>query len=111
MFTSEQILEIAQTIQSEIRDLLSPKEADRIEPELIHLIQELQNGQPVAKQLLLLLNSQPALRSHLALVNRNKGDATPPGNPPPIPATDEVPFKGMQNPTPNPIKTDNSTQK
>ena len=111
MFTPEQILEIAQTIQSKIRDLLSPEEADRIEPELIHLIQELQNGQPVAKQLLLLLNSQPALRSHLVLVNRNKGVATPPGNSSPIPATDEVPFKGMQPQTPEPPKTDNSTQK
>lgn len=106
MFTPEQLLEIAQTIQPKLRDLLSPEEADRIGPELTHLIQELQNGQPVAKQLLKFLNSQPAFRSYLTSVSRG---ATPPGNSPPIPASEDTPFKGI--PASEPPKTDNPTQK
>jgi hypothetical protein len=102
MFTPEQLLEIAQTVQSKIRDLLSPEEADRIEPELTHLIQQLQNGQPVAKQLLLLLKSQKPFQPYLTQINRG---ATPPGNPPPIPASQDTPSKGI------PPKTDNPTQK
>jgi hypothetical protein len=108
MYTPEQILKIAQNLQPQLHELLPDDRATAIAPQLTELIAKANAGEPVTQEILDLLDNQPELQSYLAIATSKQVPA-PPGNSAPIPASEDIPFKGM--PTPEPPKTDTPKQK
>jgi hypothetical protein len=111
MLTPEQILKIAQDLQTHIPELLPADRAAEVDRQLTKLITQYNAGEDVAQDVFDLLNGQPELSQYISThpTSYNKGITSPPGNSAPIPASEDTPFKGI--PTPEPPKTDNPTQK
>jgi hypothetical protein len=64
MFTPKQILEIAESLQPRLYDLLPSNIAEPIDQQLTALIIKANNGEPVAPKIFELLNQQPDLRPY-----------------------------------------------
>jgi hypothetical protein len=103
MLTPEQILKIAQDLQPHIPELLPADRAAEVDRQLTKLITQYNAGEDVAEDVLDLLDEQPELSQYISTnpTIYNKGITPPPGNPAPIPASEPVPFKGMEDPTQN----------
>jgi hypothetical protein len=67
MFTPEQILELAQSIQPKLHDRLPTDRAIAIDQELTKLIARSNAGENVAEEILELLDNQPELEEYLAI--------------------------------------------
>jgi|GEM_PF-2003830 len=67
MFTPDQILEIAQSLQLRLHDLLPVDRASVIDKQLTELIARLNTGEDVSQEILDLLDEQPELQPHLTI--------------------------------------------
>lgn len=112
MLTPEQILQIAQYLQSRLPEILPADRAEAIDRQLTDLIDRYNAGEDLAQEIFDLLDEQPELSPSLLPgtpqdLNYSKGvvPSPPPGNPAPVPASESVPFKGMKDPTPTPQDT------
>jgi hypothetical protein len=65
MFTPKQILEIAESLQPKLYDLLPSDIAESIDQQLTALIIKANNGEPVAQTILELLNQHSDLHPYL----------------------------------------------
>jgi hypothetical protein len=77
MFTPEQLLELAQSIQPKLHDLLPADRATAIDQELTKLIARSNAGEKVAEEILELLDNQPELEECLAIGTIRKFDSLP----------------------------------
>jgi hypothetical protein len=67
MFTPEQILDIAQIIQPQLRALLPIEIAETIDRQLTELITKANKGEPVTQAILDLFDDRPELRPYLTI--------------------------------------------
>ena len=67
MFTPDQILEIAQSLQPRLHDLLPIDRASAIDEQLTELIARFNTGEDVSQEILDLLDEQPELQPHLSI--------------------------------------------
>jgi hypothetical protein len=71
MLTTQQIIQIAQTLQPQLSNLLRAETATTVDRQLTTLLKQFEQGQPVEEQVLLLLHAQEPLRPYLT-PNTNK---------------------------------------
>ena len=84
MFTPDQILEIAQSLQPRLHDLLLPIDrAEAIDGQLTELIARFNTGEDVSQEILDLLDEQPELQPYLT-IGTNKQYNPLPGSGTPI---------------------------
>jgi hypothetical protein len=105
MLTSQQIIQIAQSLQPQLTTLLPAETAMTVNQQLTVLLAQFDDGQPVEEQILILLNDQEPLRPYL--IPRTSKNSNLPGNRVARPSsliykcpecdyTDAVPQQGMK---------------